>query len=52
MNTYLIVSETIYNVKEKLKEEIVKLSNIDYKNKSGLIDKDTMLISYIMDLCG
>jgi len=40
----------IYNERE-IKEEIVKLSNIDYKLKSGLINRDTVLISYIMDLC-
>lgn len=40
----------IYNLRE-IKEEIVILSNIDYKLKSGLINKDTVLISYIMDLC-
>ncbi|MBQ8902274.1 MAG: DNA polymerase III subunit delta [Bacilli bacterium] len=40
----------IYNERE-IKEEIVKLSNIDYKLKSGLVNRDTVLISYIMDLC-
>lgn len=40
----------IYNLRE-IKEEIIKLSNLDYKCKSGIINKDTMLISYIMDLC-
>jgi len=39
-----------YNLRE-LKEEIVKLSILDYKCKSGLINKDTMLIGYILDLC-
>ena len=39
----------IYNERE-IKEEIVKLSNIDYKLKSGLVNRDTVLISYIMDL--
>lgn len=40
----------IYNERE-IKEEIVKLSDIDYKLKSGLINRDTVLISYIIDLC-
>jgi len=39
-----------YNIRE-LQEEIVKLSNLDYKCKSGIINKDVMLISYILDLC-
>lgn len=37
--------------KEEIKEEIVKLSNLDYKCKSGLINKDVMLITYILELC-
>lgn len=40
----------MYNERE-IKEEIVKLSNIDYKLKSGLINKDVVLIDYIMELC-
>ena len=40
----------LYNIRE-IKEEIVKLSKLDYKCKSGLINKDTMLISYILELC-
>ena len=40
----------MYNERE-LKEEIVKLSLLDYKNKSGLINKDVILTNYIMDLC-
>ena len=40
----------LYNMRE-LKEEIVKIGVIDYKNKSGLINKDVMLINYILDLC-
>ena len=39
-----------YNLRE-IKEEIVKLSKIDYKFKSGEINKDTILINYIFDLC-
>jgi len=39
-----------YNIRE-IKEEIVKLSNLDYKCKSGLINKDVMLVNYILDLC-
>jgi len=39
-----------YNIRE-IKEEIVKLSSLDYKLKSGLINKDVILINYIMDLC-
>ncbi|MBE6156712.1 MAG: DNA polymerase III subunit delta [Firmicutes bacterium] len=39
-----------YNLRE-IKEEIVKLSKIDYNLKSGLINKDVVLISYIIDLC-
>lgn len=41
----------LYNMRE-IKEEIVKLSVLDYKVKSGLINKDTLLISYILELCG
>ncbi len=40
----------IYNEQE-IKEEIVKLSDLDYKYKSGLINRDVMLISYIIDIC-
>lgn len=40
----------LYN-KNELKDEIVKLSNLDYKCKSGFLNKDVMLINYIMDLC-
>lgn len=40
----------IYNEKE-IKEEIIKLSDLDYKLKSGLINKDIVLITYILDLC-
>jgi len=39
-----------YNERE-IKEEIVKLSNIDFKYKSGLINKDVLLTGYIIDLC-
>lgn len=39
-----------YNMRE-IKEEIVKLSNFDYKCKSGLLNKDVILINYILDLC-
>ena len=47
-NTKSVIYEKRIN---ELEEEIVKLSNIDYKLKSGLINRDTVLISYIMDLC-
>jgi len=40
----------MYNLRE-IKEEIVKLSEIDYKLKSGLLNKDIVLINYILDLC-
>ncbi len=40
----------IYN-KEEIKEEIVKLSDLDYKYKSGIINRDVILITYIIDLC-
>lgn len=40
----------LYNMRE-IKEEIVKLSELDYKCKSGLINRDTMLIGYILELC-
>ena len=46
----LITNLRNYNIRE-LKEEIVKLSNIDYEYKSGLINKDVILINYIIDLC-
>ena len=39
-----------YNIRE-LKEEINKLSKIDYKLKSGLINKDLVLINYILEKC-
>ena len=39
-----------YNLRE-IKEEIVKLSNIDYQYKSGLINKDVVLINYILESC-
>ena len=39
----------LYNERE-IKEEIVKLSNIDYELKSGQINKDVVLINYILDL--
>ena len=39
----------LYNIKE-IKEEIVKLSVLDYKLKSGLLNKDVVLIDYIMEL--
>lgn len=39
-----------YNIRE-IKEELVKLSKIDYKLKSGLINKDVVLIDYVIDLC-
>jgi len=40
----------LYNERE-IKEEIVKLSELDYKYKSGLINRDVILINYIVDLC-
>jgi len=40
----------IYNERE-IKEEIVKLSNLDYMYKSGSLNKDIVLINYILDLC-
>ena len=40
----------LYNINE-IKKEIVDLSNIDYKLKSGLIDRNVVLIDYIMELC-
>lgn len=40
----------IYNIRE-IKEEIVKISLLDYKLKSGLMNKDVILINYIIDLC-
>lgn len=39
----------LYNTKE-IKNEIINLSKIDYKLKSGLIDKNIVLIDYIMEL--
>ena len=36
---------------QEIKNEIIKLSDIDYKYKSGNIDKDIILINYIMDVC-
>lgn len=39
-----------YNIRE-VKEEIIKLSELDFKLKSGLINKDVVLSSYIIDLC-
>lgn len=40
----------IYNIRE-IKEEIIKISELDYQIKSGLINKDVVLITYIMELC-
>jgi len=40
----------LYN-KREIKEEIIKLSNLDYKYKSGLINRDVVLIDYIIELC-
>ena len=37
--------------KWEIEEEIVKLGQIDYDYKSGNREKDTLLISYIIDLC-
>lgn len=37
--------------KDEIEAEIVKLSKLDYAGKSGLINKDIMLITYILDLC-
>ena len=43
------------NLRKYNKDEIIKeidlLGTIDYKLKSGLINKDTILISYIFNLC-
>jgi len=35
----------------EIKDEIVKLSRLDYENKSGLLNKDVLLIKYILGLC-
>ena len=40
----------LYSTKE-IKEEIINLSKIDYKLKSGLIDKSVVLIDYVIELC-
>ena len=37
--------------KKEIEEEIIKLGNLDYQYKSGLINKDILLITYIIDLC-
>ncbi len=37
--------------KKEIKEEIVKLSKLDYNLKSGNINKDIALVSYIVDSC-
>ena len=37
--------------KESIKKEIVYLSKLDYRLKSGLINKDVVIIDYIMNLC-
>lgn len=39
-----------YNVNE-IKKAIVKLSDIDYGYKSGQINRDTLLITYILESC-
>lgn len=39
-----------YNKKE-IKNEIIKLSNIDYQYKSGLLNRDIVLIKFIVELC-
>lgn len=49
---YQKIQNNLRNYREKeIKEEILKLADIDYKYKSGQIDKDTILINYILDLC-
>ncbi len=40
----------MYN-KEEIMDNIVKLAELDYKCKSGLINKDVVLIEYIFWLC-
>ena len=40
----------LHNINE-IKQEIVNLSKLDYKLKSGLIDKDTALTNYIIKFC-
>lgn len=40
----------MYKIRE-IKEEIINLSKLDYKLKSGLINKDVVLIDYIMEIC-
>ena len=37
--------------KKEMEQELIKISDLDYKLKSGLIDKDIVLITYILDLC-
>ena len=37
--------------KKEIKNNIVELSKIDYEFKSGLINKNTMLITYIINHC-
>ena len=40
----------MYN-KDEIKTQIIKLGDIDYQYKSGLINKDVVLIKYILNLC-
>ncbi len=40
----------MYN-KDEIKTQIIKLGDIDYQYKSGLINKDVVLITYILNLC-
>ena len=37
--------------KEEIKKEIIYISELDYKLKSGLINKDVLLINYIFHFC-
>ncbi len=37
--------------KREIEDEIKNLSDLDYKYKSGLINKDIILISYIVNMC-
>ena len=45
------VKNNLYNYsKEEIKNIIIKLSDLDYQIKSGLIDKDVVLINFILNL--
>ena len=49
---YKKLKNNLRNFNEReIKEEILKLSKLDYELKSGKINKDVVLINYALDIC-